>query len=172
MPNGMECSGIKERLQEKWLPLFRFGNATKQRPGAPVPKVFETGTLLGPIAAGWGPAVAGRQKPAAFGVYRSRVRCNRISKAPVKAFPGPMRFKSMSFARRQTCNFRAGPSFYVRGDDMNDLMASPWFFAVVGGFIILGAIIAYGMYRNEQTTPREQVEAEAGARRMYERDGD
>lgn len=55
---------------------------------------------------------------------------------------------------------------------MNDLMASPWFFAVFGGFIILGAVIAYGMYRNEQTTPREKAEAEAGTRRMYERDGD
>ncbi|HVX81877.1 MAG: hypothetical protein ACTHOR_14825 [Devosia sp.] len=43
----------------------------------------------------------------------------------------------------------------------------PWLVAVLG-FIILGALIAYGMRRNRERTPVERAATEAGTRRLYE----
>jgi cytochrome c-type biogenesis protein CcmH/NrfF len=43
----------------------------------------------------------------------------------------------------------------------------PWFFAVVIGAVILGAIIAWGMMRNRQRTPIERATTEAATHQNY-----
>ena len=50
------------------------------------------------------------------------------------------------------------------------LLTSPWFFAVVGGFIILGIVIFIAARRARQRTRLEQAQGELGARRMYNKD--
>ncbi len=50
------------------------------------------------------------------------------------------------------------------------LLTSPWFFAVVGGFIILGIVIFIASQRAKKRTPLEQLQGELGARRLYHKD--
>jgi hypothetical protein len=50
------------------------------------------------------------------------------------------------------------------------LLTSPWFLAVVGGTIILGIAIAYGMTRASRRTPRERTRTEEGTRDIYHKD--
>lgn len=45
--------------------------------------------------------------------------------------------------------------------------SSLWAIVVVGGFVILGAAIAYAMVRNKRT-PREERHTEEATRRLYE----
>lgn len=45
--------------------------------------------------------------------------------------------------------------------------SSLWAIVVVGGFVILGAAIAYAMLRNKRT-PREERHTEEATRRLYE----
>lgn len=50
------------------------------------------------------------------------------------------------------------------------LLTAPWFLAVVGGTIILGIAIAYGMMRGGRRTPREERRTEQGTRDIYHKD--
>lgn len=50
---------------------------------------------------------------------------------------------------------------------MQDLAAVSWTWIVFGGTVLLGAALAYAMYRNSKVTPRQEADAEAGARRIY-----
>ena len=45
--------------------------------------------------------------------------------------------------------------------------SSLWAIVVAGGFVILGAAIAYAMIRNRRT-PREERHTEEATRRLYE----
>ena len=45
--------------------------------------------------------------------------------------------------------------------------SSLWAIVVVGGFIVLGAAIAYAMLRNKRT-PREERHTEAATRKLYD----
>jgi hypothetical protein len=45
-----------------------------------------------------------------------------------------------------------------------------YFFAVVGGALILGLAIAYGFMRSKQRTQREKLAAERGAHEVYEKE--
>ena len=45
-----------------------------------------------------------------------------------------------------------------------------WFFAVVGGAVILGIALAYGMIHNRKRTAREKIAAERGAHEIYEKE--
>lgn len=51
---------------------------------------------------------------------------------------------------------------------MLDPGTAMYFFAVVGGVIILGIAMAYGMARNRQRSRAEKLESERGAHRIYE----
>lgn len=44
----------------------------------------------------------------------------------------------------------------------------PWLFAVLGGAIILGLVIAYGAIKSSQATRRQKEAAERGAHDLYE----
>ncbi|GLQ55350.1 hypothetical protein [Devosia nitrariae] len=50
---------------------------------------------------------------------------------------------------------------------MQDMAALSWTWIVVAGTVVLGAVLAWAMYRNSKVTPRQDAEAEAGARRIY-----
>lgn len=45
-----------------------------------------------------------------------------------------------------------------------------YFFAVVGGALILGLAIAYAFMRNKQRTLREKLASEHGAHEIYEKE--
>ncbi|WP_158541512.1 hypothetical protein [Pelagibacterium lacus] len=45
-----------------------------------------------------------------------------------------------------------------------------WLFAVLGGAIILGIVIAYGAIKSSQATRRQKDAAERGTRDMYHKD--
>lgn len=53
---------------------------------------------------------------------------------------------------------------------MDMFSASPWLFAVVGGTIILGIFIAYGMIKSSHASRRQVDTAERGARELYHKD--
>ncbi|WP_417580219.1 hypothetical protein [Pelagibacterium sp.] len=46
----------------------------------------------------------------------------------------------------------------------------PWLFAVLGGAVILGLVIAYGAFRSTKATPRQKDAAERGAHEIYHKD--
>lgn len=46
----------------------------------------------------------------------------------------------------------------------------PWFFAVLGGAVILGIVIAYGAFKSSRATPRQKEAGERGAREIYHKD--
>lgn len=46
----------------------------------------------------------------------------------------------------------------------------PWLFAVLGGAVILGLVIAYGAFRSSKATPRQEQAAERGAHDLYHKD--
>lgn len=46
----------------------------------------------------------------------------------------------------------------------------PWLFAIVGGAIILGLAIAYGLIKSSQATRRQRAAGEQGARELYHKD--
>lgn len=46
----------------------------------------------------------------------------------------------------------------------------PWLFAVLGGAVILGVVIAYGAFKSSKATPRQKDAAEHGARDIYHKD--
>jgi hypothetical protein len=50
------------------------------------------------------------------------------------------------------------------------LLTAPWFLAVVGGTIVLGIAIAYGMIRVGRRTPREKRRTEEATREIYHKD--
>ncbi|WP_158626049.1 hypothetical protein [Arsenicitalea aurantiaca] len=50
---------------------------------------------------------------------------------------------------------------------MEDATTFPWLFAVLGGAVILGLVIAFAMARNAKRTPRERALNEQGAREQY-----
>lgn len=50
------------------------------------------------------------------------------------------------------------------------LLTAPWFLAVVGGTIVLGIAIAYGMLRSGRRSPGEKRRTEAGTRDIYHKD--
>ncbi|GLK80154.1 hypothetical protein [Methylopila turkensis] len=43
-----------------------------------------------------------------------------------------------------------------------------WLILTVGGVIVLGVALSYGMLRNRQTTRSEKIAAERGAERVYD----
>jgi hypothetical protein len=45
-----------------------------------------------------------------------------------------------------------------------------WFFAIVGGTIILGIAVAYGVLRNKKRTIAEKRASERGAHEIYEKE--
>ena len=49
-------------------------------------------------------------------------------------------------------------------------LTSPWFFAVVGGFIILGLALAYGAYRTRHRSRLEKLQRDQGTREVYRKD--
>lgn len=51
-----------------------------------------------------------------------------------------------------------------------ELSATPWLFAVLGGAIVLGLAIAYGMMKSSQASRRQREAAERGARELYHKD--
>lgn len=46
----------------------------------------------------------------------------------------------------------------------------PWLFAVLGGAIILGLVIAYGAFKSSKATPAQKARAERGAEEAYHKD--
>jgi hypothetical protein len=50
------------------------------------------------------------------------------------------------------------------------LLTAPWFLAVVGGTIVLGIVIAYGMLRSGGRTPREKRRTEEATRDIYHKE--
>lgn len=46
----------------------------------------------------------------------------------------------------------------------------PWLFAVLGGAVILGIVLAYGAWKSSQATKRQKAAAERGAHEMYHKD--
>ena len=52
------------------------------------------------------------------------------------------------------------------------LLTTPWFLVVVGGTLVLGIAIAYGMMRGSRRPPREEQRTEAATRDIYHKDGD
>lgn len=51
-----------------------------------------------------------------------------------------------------------------------ELSSFPWLFAILGGAVILGIAIAYGMYKSGQASRRQINTAERGARELYHKD--
>lgn len=54
---------------------------------------------------------------------------------------------------------------------MSELGFPGWAFVALGGIIILGIFIAYGMMRNKGRTPRERAVTEAATRDLYDKEG-
>jgi hypothetical protein len=50
------------------------------------------------------------------------------------------------------------------------LLTAPWFFAVVGGFIVLGIFMAYGALRTAKRTRSEKLLRDAATRKIYHDD--
>ena len=50
------------------------------------------------------------------------------------------------------------------------LLTAPWFLVLVGGTIVLGIAIAYGVLRNRQRTTREKLQTEAATRDIYHKE--
>jgi hypothetical protein len=50
------------------------------------------------------------------------------------------------------------------------LLTAPWFIVVVGGFIVLGLAIAYGMARTSKRTARHRAAASHGVREAVAKD--
>jgi len=46
----------------------------------------------------------------------------------------------------------------------------PWLFAVLGGAVILGLVIAYGAIKSSKATPRQKETAERAAHDIYHKD--
>lgn len=46
----------------------------------------------------------------------------------------------------------------------------PWLFAVLGGAIILGIVIAYGAFKSSKATPRQKAAGEQATRDLYHKD--
>lgn len=46
----------------------------------------------------------------------------------------------------------------------------PWLFAVVGGALILGIVLAYGAWKSSNATRRQKAAAERGAHDLYQED--
>ncbi|SDG38753.1 hypothetical protein [Pelagibacterium luteolum] len=46
----------------------------------------------------------------------------------------------------------------------------PWLFAVLGGAVILGIVLAYGAFKSSRATRRQQEAAERGAEEIYHKD--
>ncbi len=46
----------------------------------------------------------------------------------------------------------------------------PWLFAVLGGAVILGIVIAYGSFRASKATKRQQEAGEHAAHEIYHKD--
>jgi hypothetical protein len=53
---------------------------------------------------------------------------------------------------------------------MPDLPTFMYFLAVIGGAIILGIAIAYGLTRNKERTAAQKRATEAGAHQIYEKE--
>ncbi|WP_164730575.1 hypothetical protein [Pelagibacterium montanilacus] len=51
-----------------------------------------------------------------------------------------------------------------------EFAASPWLFAVLGGAIMLGAALAYGILKSHKASRRQREAAEQGARDLYHKD--
>lgn len=51
-----------------------------------------------------------------------------------------------------------------------ELSASPWLFAILGGAVLLGLAIAYGMMKSSHASRRQRDAAERGARDLYHKD--
>ena len=45
-----------------------------------------------------------------------------------------------------------------------------WMLAVVGGPVLLGLAIAYGLAFNKRRTPRQRAETERGTREVYDKE--
>jgi hypothetical protein len=52
------------------------------------------------------------------------------------------------------------------------LLTTPWFLAVVGGTIVLGIAIAYGIISSRQRTDQERAETDAASRKVYHKTDD
>lgn len=50
---------------------------------------------------------------------------------------------------------------------MQDMAAISWTWIVFAGTVLLAAVLAWAMFRTSKVTPRQDAEAEAGARRIY-----
>lgn len=50
------------------------------------------------------------------------------------------------------------------------LEAGPWLFAVLGGAVILGLLLVYGIVRGGRATRREQDEGERKTRDLYHKE--
>lgn len=46
----------------------------------------------------------------------------------------------------------------------------PWLFAVLGGAIILGAVLVYGVLKAHKASGRQRAAAERGAHDLYHKD--
>ncbi len=51
-----------------------------------------------------------------------------------------------------------------------DFSSSAWLFAVLGGAILLGLAIAYGVFKSAKTSPREEQVGEQATRDLYHKD--
>ncbi len=51
-----------------------------------------------------------------------------------------------------------------------EFSSMPWLFAVLGGAVILGLIIAYGATKSGRANRRQRDAAERGARDLYHKD--
>jgi hypothetical protein len=53
---------------------------------------------------------------------------------------------------------------------MPDLPTFMYFLAVIGGAIVLGVVIAYGLTRNKERSAAQKRATEAGTHRIYEKE--
>jgi len=51
-----------------------------------------------------------------------------------------------------------------------ELSAMPWLFAVLGGAVVLGLVLVYGMVKSKRATRLQRKSAEEGARELYHKD--
>jgi hypothetical protein len=82
--------------------------------------------------------------------------------------------RACEVCRHRIAEQQSGEGFVVRKRrvHMEDLAAAPWGLVTIVGVVILGAILAYGMWKSRRQSPAAERRLDAATKREYQREDD